>query len=171
MAKYLARAAPSLAAGKILLIVKASANMVDYQSVLTLIGLKQVFGTRVTVAFPIDYIYSDWAGASEELYGRGFGYTRVLAPSLRNGNEVRAEEVTLSSDYLSEFETIVVGSVTRNSRLARKLLLIHPAAKTVWIHGEDHEPAVDEVEEYRRLGVAVFARELSAGLAGRGPHG
>jgi len=160
MARYLVQAAPCLGEGRVLFVDEAAVGMPDYQSILTLIGLKQLFGAQISVAYPLDYVYEDWRGKPSELYGRGFGYSRVLGNEMKNENEVAGTESGLSREALAAFDAIVVGSITRNVDLAHKLLDIYPPEKTVWIHGEDDGPTATEIAAYRKAGVTAFAREL-----------
>jgi len=160
MARYLVQAAPCLGQGRVLFVDEAAVGMPDYQSILTLIGLKQLLGAQVSVAYPLDYVYEDWRGKPSELYGRGFGYSRVLGNEMKNENEVAGTESGLSREALAAFDAIVVGSITRNVDLAHKLLDIYPPEKTVWIHGEDDGPTATEIAAYRKAGVTAFAREL-----------
>ena len=160
MAKYLLRAAGSVKEPKVLFLDKSAPILPDYQSVLTLIGLKQVLGRSVTVAHPIDYVYRDWAGDSTALYGRGFGYSRVLDPVVRNPNERNKSKIELTQASLERFDMIVIGSVTRNNASTSRLLDIFPASRTVWIHGEDQPPSREQMSDYRNSGATVFVREL-----------
>ena len=160
MARYLLRASCAADNPRVLFVDEAAVLKVDYQSILTLIGLKQLLGNRAAVAFPVGYVYDDWDGDEGALYGRGFGYSRVLDSRLKNQNEVNLVALDLSAEVLAEFDLIVVGSVTRNLDLAHKLVESFPAEKTVWIHGEDRGPSKREISAYQRLHVNVFVREL-----------
>ena len=53
-----------------------------------------------------------------------------------------------------------MGSVTRNGNLADCLLERFPAERTIWIHGEDLPPTVDEVARHRRFRVHMFVRSI-----------
>lgn len=160
MASYLVRAAPALARGPILFVDAALADTPDYQSVLTLIGLKQLLGKTTSVSFPVDYVYEGWGGEGRSLYGRGFGYTGVLSHSVRNSNETQGRQLSLCEGDLARFGSVVIGSVTRNMALAEQLLDIFPASQTIWIHGEDEPPTQAQLRHYRASGVTVFVREL-----------
>jgi hypothetical protein len=160
MARYLLRASCVADNPRVLFVDEAAVLKVDYQSIFTLIGLKQLLGNRAAVAFPVGYVYDDWDGDEGALYGRGFGYSRVLDSRLKNQNEVNLVALDLSAEVLAEFDLVVVGSVTRNLDLAHKLLESFPAEKTVWIHGEDRGPSKREISAYQRLHVNVFVREL-----------
>jgi hypothetical protein len=160
MARYVLRAAAIDNDAKVLFIDAAAVSMPDYQSVFTLIGLKQTLGKRVSVAFPLDYLYEDWAGDAAALYGRGFGYSRVLETKLKNRNEISGDVLDLSAASLATFDAVVVGSVTRNAALAEQLLARFPASKTIWIHGEDKGPSAYDIATFRAKGITAFVREM-----------
>ena len=163
MARYLLSAAQFANGGDILFVDEAVGQKPDYQSVLTLIGLKQLLGSRVTLASPVPYIYSDWIGNSGGLYGRGFGYTRVLSPGLKSKPEASGDFFDLNERVPERVGAVVVGSITRNYQRAVDLLDKFPSAQTVWIHGEDEGPTVADLSKYREAGVTLFARELNVG--------
>lgn len=160
MARYVLRAAGVPKDAKVLFIDAAAVSMPDYQSVFTLIGLKQILGKRVSVAFPLNYVYEDWTGDAAALYGRGFGYSRVLETKLKNRNEISGDVLDLSAASLATFDAVVVGSLTRNAALVEQLLARFPAAKTIWMHGEDQGPSASEMATFRAKGVTAFVREL-----------
>lgn len=162
MASYLLKASPQVGKGKVLFVDHAIGTMPDYQSVLTLIGLKQVMGDRVIAGYPVPYIYQDWIGNARELYGRGFGYTRVLPKVVRSAEELDDNLNALNGGDFSRIDLLVVGSITRNFERALNLLKVFPASRTVWIHGEDEGPTAAEISLYKEFGVTVFVRELSS---------
>ncbi len=156
MALYLLRAAGKEGAQRVLFVDERLPHHADYQSMLTLIGLKQILGVNCHVLFPVDYIYDDTEADTTALYGRGFGYTRVVPSASRSTTE---RSRSLGAD---DFDAIIVGSVTRNEALAKRLLSDYPSSKTIWIHGEDLPPAVGEAADYRRSRVHMFVRAIHA---------
>lgn len=156
MAHYLLRAAGLQDARTVLFVDERLPHHADYQSMLTLIGLKQLIGGNCHVQYPVDYLYEDTSVDTATLYGRGFGYTRVLPAEARSATERG------SAPTSTEFDAVIVGSVTRNADLADSLLQDFPPERTVWIHGEDLPPTVDEVSAYRRSGVHIFVRAIHA---------
>ena len=160
MAKYLLRAAGIQNSARVLFIDASTPSRPDYLSILTLIGLKQVLGKQVDVAFPVNYIYEDWAGNARELYGRGFGFSRTLEAGIKNQNELYGHELSLHQSSLTRFDAIVIGSEPRNTVLARDLLSAFPPEQTVWLHGEDRGPSITELDSYQKTGVTMFVREL-----------
>lgn len=150
--------------GKLLFIDEELPDQADYLSVLSLIGLKQVLGKRVEVAFPVPYVYADFAGDTSKLYGRGFGYTRHLPSKLktpREGSflETDGEEMELNFD---DFETIVVGDFSRNRSLVTTRLMGH-LNRCALLRGDDMAPygqSLREIKELSILGATFFSREI-----------
>lgn len=158
MARYLLKAAGQESCRSVLFVDERLPGHADYQSVLTLIGLKQLLGPRCQVMFPVDYVYENSRVASEDLYGRGFGYTRVLAPDLRSDSELGVRPPDLAS-----VDMVVVGSISRNAELGREVLKHTDPSRVAWIHGEDLPPTIDEVRSFRASGVHVFVRSIHVG--------
>ena len=67
---------------------------------------------------------------------------------------------TTASD--SEADLIVVGSVSRNLALAHELLTEHSPARTIWIHGEDTPPLIDDARTFRESGAYVLVRSIGS---------
>lgn len=160
MARYLLRIAAPQGPGPVVFFDEVLGRVPDYQSVLTLVGLKQALGNRVVVPFQVPYVYEDWNGSTQGLYGRGFGYSRVLPESLRSPEESAEGSPGISPRLLEDASLLIVGNVSRNFEGALKLLDLFPASKTVWIDGEDQAPTPEEISRCRDLGVTFFVREL-----------
>lgn len=157
MARYVLRASGLEAAARVLFIDERLPGHADYQSVMSLLGLKQLLGAECHLMFPTDYVYEDTSVPVSTLYGRGFGYTRLLPPESRSTTEAGR------SVDLADFDVVVVGSVTRNEGLAFDLLRQFPREQTVWIHGEDTPPLPEQVRKYRKSGAHVFVRAIHTG--------
>ena len=155
MARYLLRAAGLSNAQRILFVDAALPQAADYQSVVTLLGLKQLRGSECHVRHPVEYVYSDTQERTSQLYGRGFGYTRLLAPELRSSTEHDG-----TSPNPADFDALVVGSVSRNSKQARALLQQFAPERTVWIHGEDTPPTLDQTRSMKDTGAHIFVRSI-----------
>lgn len=151
MAEYILKCSGLSRAEKILFVDEKLESMPDYLSIFSLIGLKQLLGTKCEVTSQVDYLYQDWEGNDQSLYGRGFGYTRVLDPA------VRTMPITQAND---SFDVVVVGSISRNRQLAMYLLGQFPAAQTIWIHGEDTPPLLEETKFLLDSGTHVFVRAI-----------
>lgn len=160
MASYVLRACGLQDVENILFVDAALGRAADYQSVLTLIGLKQLRGTKCDVLYPVDYVYRDTDRDVHSLYGRGFGYTRVFDGSLRSWRELGA-----AAPDVADYEVMVVGSISRNLQEASALLDVFPAERTIWIHGEDTPPNPYEAHQMRTSGTHVFVRAIHT----RGP--
>lgn len=154
MARYILRVSGLGEAQKVLFVDAALPGFADYQSVLTLIGLKHLLGKECHVMFPVDYVYADTLADTTSLYGRGFGYSRALAGDLRSVSE------SGGVFDLRNFDALVIGSISRNFGLARELLTHFPAEQTIWIHGEDGSPTVDETHWMKSCGVHLFVRPI-----------
>ncbi len=159
MARYVLEASGLSDSQRVLFVDENLPHTADYQSALTLIGLKQHLGDQCEVAFPVDWIYSDSLFDTSTLYGRGFGYTKILEPSMKSASEhLWVSGTDLSA--LDDFDALVIGSVTRNPEITARLSQEFPAAKTVWIHGEDRPPTVAEMAAYVSSGAHVFVRAI-----------
>lgn len=95
MARYLLESSGLTDAQRILFVDENLPHTADYQSVLTLIGLKQLLGRDCHVAFPVDWIYQDSTFDSSSLYGRGFGYTKILGPDFAQRKSTRCLPVSI----------------------------------------------------------------------------
>jgi hypothetical protein len=164
MAQYMLKMAGLADARKVLFFDEALPSMPDYQSVLTLIGLKQVLGQSCEVFSPVEYLYDDWPGEPDRLYGRGFNYTRVVEAALRSASEEGGdvEGVILDERLSDSFDAIVVGSISRNWSQGKRLLELFPRERTVWIYGEDSPPNPQETAWMRDSQVHVFVRSIDA---------
>ena len=165
MANYLLKSAGLQGAENVLFVDQALPQMADYQSVLTLIGLKELLGKACHVAFPVDYIYNDWNESPLRLYGRGFGYSRSVEANKRSQGEVSQSVAQRPASFerssLNKFDALIVGSIARNSDLAFELLNHFPAEKTIWIHGEDTPPNRTNLTLIRESGTHCFIRSIN----------
>lgn len=159
MATYVLRCAGLMHTERILFVDQQHPASVDYLSTLTLIGLKEILGSRCTPMFPVPWIYRDFTGDVSSLYGRGFGTTRVLSPDLRSPAESQHDPLIPPTQ---EYDAVVVGSIARNFAFAESLLTQFPPERTIWIHGEDSPPLPDAMRAYRRSGTHLFIRSVDA---------
>jgi hypothetical protein len=160
MARYLLSCIGLDEDARVLFVDEQIPATVDYQSVLTLIGLKQVLGSNCHVLFPATYIYNDSRVETSTLYGRGFGYTRTLSADVRTSFETAGIPPSLS---IADYDAVIVGSITRNVEPARRLLSQKHPSRHVWIHGEDTPPTIREVMELRSAGTHLFVRAIHTG--------
>lgn len=161
MAEYVLEASKLSDAARVLFLDESLARTPDYLSIFTLIGLKNILGSAVDVAFPADYLYRDWGGKKSGLYGRGFGYTSSLDPAVKSDMELGASLSSFQRSAMArDIDAVVVGNITRNEKIAREMLGYFPPERTIWIHGEDRGPSDSELETLRSTGVNLFVREL-----------
>jgi len=159
---YMLRVAGLEDASRVLFIDEQLSGHADYQSALALIGLKQMYGLRCEVAFPVDYVYEDTTVNTGRLYGRGFGYTRVLSKNARTEKEMPSHSIRgVDGIDWDLYDLVVVGSISRNHALAWQLLQVFPAERTIWIHGEDSPPTIREAHQLRQSGANIFVRSIS----------
>ncbi len=164
MARYLMKAVGVEENSRVLVVDKAATEKPDYTSNLTAIGLKQVLGDQVVIAHPTDYLYRDWAGKAQRLYGRGFGYSRVLDPLLKSDPEKKGLTVSVDTVTPESWDWVVIGSVPRNPELTGEILGHFPPERTILLHGEDTPPSPDEARSLLETGAHVFVREISSQL-------
>jgi hypothetical protein len=160
MARYLLSRIGLDESARVLFVDERIPTTVDYQSVLTLIGLKQVLGLNCHVLLPVKYIYAGNGTDTSTLYGRGFGYTGSVSAEVRTEYENAGVAPSLP---VADYDAVINGSITRNRELARRLLSETPPARQVWIHGEDTPPSVREVSEMRVAGTHMFIRAIHTG--------
>lgn len=164
MVRYMFSMAGFEGAEKVLFVDRNLPTMVDYQSVLTLIGVKQVFGQKAEVLHPVDYIYEGWCGDAKQLYGRGFGYTRALRESLRSEMESEPTHSLNCDDpktwNLETFDALIFGNTFLDIDLAESVLSLFPSKKTIWIVGGDHPPRWQDAERLVASGANVFVRAI-----------
>ena len=159
MAKYLLRVIGVESAESVLFIDEQLPVNPEYQSTLTLIGLKQLFGSQCYVAFPGDFVYMDSPSSAAGFYGRGFGYSRALEGSSRTTSEVHGT-VGFGLNELENFDLVVIGSVSRNAELTTRVLRSMDPRRVVLIHGEDTPPINSDYEQLVDSGAHVFVRSI-----------
>jgi hypothetical protein len=160
MAQYIRTSAGIRQGEKVLFVDQSLTTKADYLSVLSLIGLTQESGADITPLFDPACLYAGFPGDTHHLWGRGFGYSRVLPEGLRKPLIDNPEDYL--EQNLHEFDWVLVGSVTRNWRLAEELLSRFDPERTIWLHGEDKPPARDERNYLAARVGNVFVRELDA---------
>lgn len=129
MAQYVLDTIKYQGSGNILYLSKEV--LPDYLRETTLIGLKEIFGARVTDYPKIDYLYTSYAGNIKSLYGKGMSYTRILddVPVGRNNIEQRIQN--------KEFDLIIYGSIHRGLLFHDLVTARYEPEKIIYICGED----------------------------------
>ena len=150
--------------GQILFVDQSLPSEPDYLSVLSLIGLKQLLGNSVQVTHPVSYIYDDFQGDTSALYGRGFGYTKILSGNLKNSNEHEhtsyAWPEVFTREFLGQYSRVVFGNLTNSRALINKFEAMGQGSKGIYLRGDDRAPNRSEYRSYRRLVGRVFSREV-----------
>ena len=157
MTHYLLRCTQITDVNRVLFVDQQHPGIADYLSTLTLVGLKEHFGQQCSPLFPAPWIYRDYDGDVSHLYGRGFGTTRLLDPDLRADNELSGSAAELR---YQDFDTVVVGSISRNTERAEELVRYFAPDRTIWIHGEDTPPLPEDMHTYRQAGAHLFVRSI-----------
>lgn len=159
MARYLISCAELQEVHSLLFIDEQGPVNPEYLSILTLIGLKQIFGSRCDVAFPVDFVYQDSNLTARASYGRGFGYSRVLSGDLRSTREHSGTEID-PVNSAPKYDAVIFGSVSRNGDLVDRLLIEQPLVKKVLIHGEDMPPSQADLDRLTAVNTTGFVRSI-----------
>ncbi len=130
----------------------------DYLRCLTLIGMKQILGNRCIESVYVPHIYEDYP-APEQLYGKGFTYSRILPVS------AKPLPVTIDELRNGSFDLVVYGSLHRGMPYWEEVVKAYPPNRIVLLCGEDcDEPNqaqhVCVGQQYADKGFHVFIREL-----------
>jgi hypothetical protein len=161
MARYIMRIT-KIIPRRILFIDEDLPKVPDYLSCMTLIGLEQLSDSEVTVAYPVDYLYDDYKGDTNELYGKGFGYTRILKRNeLQIFNTERFKQNTLEDgSVFANFDLILIGNVSRNLEIANLLSLAKIQGNKIFIWGDDRPRSRRELKQIRSMDGHKFVREV-----------
>jgi len=162
MATYVLEVA-ALGQQKILFLDRDLALRPDYLSAFALIGLLQVKGSDVVPAFVPEYLFDDYSGDTGRLYGRGFGYSQVLASALRPRDSLTIDTPARDVATMAEgFDSIFVGNFDANRSLVAELLdLGVPSGKFVCVVGSDIPPDFALRRGIRGAGMTFFVREFA----------
>jgi hypothetical protein len=160
MARYIMRVASIPTDARVLFLDRNMSANPEYISTLTAIGLKQMLGPNCSLLPAADHLYSDFEGPVSTFYGRGFNYTRSLLPAHRSKLELSGDRPNFNEVDLSDFDFIVLGSVTRNAELTQELTRKFPPSQVVLIHGEDEQPSAREVQRLVNTGCRIFIRSI-----------
>jgi len=134
---------------------------VDYLSVHTLIGLKNLFGQEVHELRKTPYIYSDDTSNPNQLYGRGFGYSKVIDKNLRDSIDFpRLTTVNEYQQIFREYDLVVVGNLSNNPIVITALEGLGTSTAKVYLRGNDLAPTKKESKRLAMLDGIVFSREI-----------
>jgi hypothetical protein len=154
MAQYLLQKVNYSGSGKILFLAPDLYS--DYMRDLTLIGLKELYTSRIIDYPKIPFIYSSYEGNTDRLWGRGMSYTRILPDIYAIDRENIPERIASK-----EFDLIIYGSVHRGQPFLDLVQATYPPEKIVYICGEDHFGAGHDCCQYTNR-QNMFLREFEA---------
>jgi len=160
MARYVLATSRIKRGSRVLFVDENLERSVDYLSLFTLIGLYQLSDVSVTSMFPTPYLWTDWRGDNANLYGRGFGYSRLLSPNLRQNHfplSVRKIRQALQSD---QYDAVVFGSIMRNLGVHAHLRPYLDPSRTIFINGEDLPVGPETLKGLTSTGSHVFVRSI-----------
>lgn len=138
----------------------------DYLSVFALIGLLQNEDYHVDVAFPVDYIFSHWTGEPSRLYGKGFGYSKVIGQdyignSWCSKGTCQTPPIMGSHGSLPDgYDTIVIGDLSSNRLAVSRFESQNRETLVVYLRGDDLAPTRSEYKWLKTLSGSVFSREI-----------
>jgi len=126
----------------------------DYLRCLTLIGMKQILGAACVESVIVPHIYDDY-GPSNELYGMGFTYSKIL-PAAMKPHPYSVEEIETK-----QYDLIVYGSLHRGLPHWDLVTSIYSPDEVIALCGEDlHEPCHCAGAEIATK-CSLFVRELT----------
>ena len=96
-----------------------------------LIGLKEIFAETIIDYPKIEHIYTNYLGNTNQLYGKGFSYTKIVEeiPVKRDDIENRIKN--------KEFDLIIYGAVHHELPFHDLVLQHYPSENIVYMCGED----------------------------------
>lgn len=135
---------------RILFVDSKLSSAPDYLSVFNFIGLKQVYGDQVECLYEEpEYVYLDSTQDVSKLYGRGFGYTKVL-----NRSHVKSKPADSPA-------LVIISNLARDFRIVGSLKITYPKTKFVLFWGQDIPiPYVIKEEVLRLTQGILFCREI-----------
>ena len=161
MTNYMLRCARVQNTERILFIDHRLPFSPDYQSIFTLIGLKQTFGNSCTTMQPVSYLYEGWRGASKSLYGRGFGYVRSLPNGAADSHRLIMSLKSVAKKLKKqEYDLVVFGSIMRNLKIFEELRPYLDPTRTIVINGEDLPPSEEALDYMTGTRCHVFVRPI-----------
>jgi hypothetical protein len=126
----------------------------DYLSAMVLSGLfAQESIETFILGRPPEYMFQDYEGDVSMLYGRGFGYSRILEPKSRRTVEIE------SLDF-EKYDFVVVGSALRNRFFLEKYRENLKTSKLIILDGADEPISQVQLRWLKSfLHAKIFVRE------------
>lgn len=125
----------------------------DYLRCLTLHGLKTCMGTNCHDYPRLPHMYSDFKGGP--LYGKGFSYSKLLDPSMRNHH---LDKTILEDIKTNQYDIILYGSYHRGMPFYEIICQYYPPHKVILLCGEDLHCC--DNSNFVKKGHPVFVREM-----------
>jgi hypothetical protein len=125
----------------------------DYLRCLTMHGLKQLIGSNCHDYPKLPHMYTDFIGGS--LYGKGFTYSKLLDPSLRNDS---LDSNVIEDIKNNSYDIVIYGSYHRGMPLYDIVCKYYPIHKIILLCGEDLHCC--DSSFFIKKGHRVFVREL-----------
>ena len=129
----------------------------DYLRCLTLSGMKEILGKNCIESPHIPHIYDDY-GSTENLYGKGFSFTKSI-PTTSKSPLVHIDEIRNHT-----FDLIVYGSMNRGMPYYNEIIKVYSPSEIILLFGEDldveYTKKFSYIASFEKKGHPVFIREL-----------
>jgi hypothetical protein len=129
---------------------------VDYLRCLTLHGLKEALGAECHDYPRVDHLYTDYTGDCNALWGRGYGCSKLLEPSMRDGHRDSGIEDDIRN---KRYDCIVYGSVHRGLPLWDLVRASYASYEVIMMCGEDFHTECP-LSGFQNDGHPCFQREI-----------
>lgn len=125
----------------------------DYLRCLTLHGLKECIGNKCHDYPRLPHMYTNFKGGP--LYGKGFSYSKLMDPSMRND----VLDLTIIEDIKSkQYDIVIYGSYHRGMPFYDLVCESYPPNKIILLCGEDLHCCDNSF--FVKKGHPVFVREM-----------
>ena len=125
----------------------------DYLRCLTLHGLKLSIGNKCHDYPKLPHMYTDFKGGP--LYGKGFSYSRLLDPSMRNDI---LDKTIMEDIQTNQYDIVIYGSYHRGMPFYDIVCHYYPSSKIILLCGEDLHCCDNST--FVNKGHPVFVREM-----------
>jgi hypothetical protein len=127
----------------------------DYLRCLVLHGLKCQLGSQCHDYPKLPHMYRNYTGNTNSLYGKGFSYSKLLDPTLRND----VLDTTLLEDIRTcQYDLVLYGSYHRGMPFYEEVCQYYPPTKIILLCGEDLHCCDNSIFVKKKH--PVFVREM-----------
>lgn len=157
MAKYILETAGFPHAKRVLYLSGQTGE--DYLRCITLGGFKELLGDGCHDFPRIPHVYKGEPIDYRALYGRGFTYSEIVDPKLRDGSRDASIEEDIRNKY---YDVVIYGSYHRGVPYYDLVSSVYEPSRVILLCGEDayyHNMCFDH-HVYSQRGNIVFVREL-----------